>query len=163
MGQRLKRWINQQGQIVELLQSKFHARYIILSCVPPMHLFPALPQPLRFYLGSRAKQFNSALKLFADGCKACEFVTINFPLEAAYVADDGFHPGALAYKIWANHLAVVIRNRLAEEVPLNIKYCINIRHGVRNGSAFFKVYFSTKIMKKILYYSEIKQGRRYKG
>lgn len=120
-GTSTERWINQQGQIVELLQSKFQSRYIILSCVPPMHLFPALPQPLRFYLGSRAKQFNNALKLFADGCKACEFVTINFPLGVAYVADDGFHPGPLAYKIWANHLAVVIRNRLAEEVPRNIK------------------------------------------
>ena len=114
-GTMTKRWINQLGQMVELLQSKFHSRHIILSCVPPMHLFPALPQPLRFYIGSRAKQFNSALNLFADGCKACEFVTINFPMEAAYMADDGFHPGALAYKIWANQLAVVIRSRLAEE------------------------------------------------
>lgn len=122
-GTSTQKWINQQGQIVELLQSKFQSRHIILSCVPPMHLFPALPRPLRFYLGSRAKQFNSALKLFADGCKACDFVTINFPLGATHVADDGFHPGPLAYEIWANHLAVVIRSRLAEEAfPHNIQY-----------------------------------------
>jgi lysophospholipase L1-like esterase len=107
-----ERWINQQSQIVELLQSTFHAQHIILSCIPPIHLFPALPQPLRYFLGLRAKQFNSWLNKFADGCKGCEFVTINFPLEAAYMADDGFHPGAPAYTLWADHVAAIIRNRL---------------------------------------------------
>jgi lysophospholipase L1-like esterase len=61
----------------------------------------------------RAEQFNAALKKFADGCNRCEFVQTNFPLEDAYMAADGFHPGALAYSIWANHVAVTIRSRLA--------------------------------------------------
>jgi lysophospholipase L1-like esterase len=117
-GTSTEKWIDQQGQIVELLQSKFHAQHIILSCVPPMHLFPALPQPLRYYLGSRAKQFNNALKKFADGCGACEFVTINFPLESAYMADDGFHPGVPAYTIWASRVAAIIRSRLEANVFL---------------------------------------------
>ena len=113
---KLKKWIAQQGQIVELLQSKFHSQHIILSSVPPMHLFPALPQPLRWYLGQRAKRFNSALKIFAESCNQCELVTINIPLEAAYMAADGFHPGALAYSIWASHIADTIRRRLDRNV-----------------------------------------------
>ncbi len=113
-GTKTQKWIDHQSQLIELLQSKFHARYIILSSVPPMHLFPALPQPLRWYLGMRAEQFNTALKKFADGCNRCELVQTNFPLEDAYMAADGFHPGALAYSIWANHVAVTIRSRLAE-------------------------------------------------
>ena len=78
-----------------------------------MHLFPALPKPLRWYLGARAKRLNSELKKIAEGCDQCEFVTTNIPLEATYMAEDGFHPGALAYSIWANYIAGIIRNRLA--------------------------------------------------
>jgi len=117
-GTRSKKWIDQQGQIVDLLQSKFHSQLIVLSSVPPMHLFPALPQPLRWYLGLRAKRFNSALKEFSEGCNRCEFVTINIPLEGAHMAADGFHPGALAYSIWANHVAGIIRSRLSVTVFL---------------------------------------------
>ena len=112
-GTNLKKWIAQQRQIVELLQSKFHSQHIILSSLPPMHLFPALPQPLRWYLGLRAERFNRALKIFAESCNPCELATINFPLEAAYMAADGFHPGALAYSIWANRVAGIIRRRLS--------------------------------------------------
>jgi lysophospholipase L1-like esterase len=112
-GTKSHKWIDQQGQIIELLLSKFQSQYIILSSIPPIHLFPALPQPLRWYLGMRAKRFNNALEKFVKGCNRCELVTINFPLDRAYIAEDGFHPGALAYSIWANHVAGIIRNRLA--------------------------------------------------
>ena len=112
-GTMTKTWIDQQARIIELLQSKFHSQHIILSSLPPMHLFPALPQPLRWYLGLRAKRLNSALKNFVEVCKQCEFVTTDFPLDAEYMAADGFHPGALAYSVWANHVAGIIRSRLA--------------------------------------------------
>ena len=110
------KWIHWQGQIVELLRTKFAARHIILSSVPPMHLFPALPQPLRWYLGSRAKCFNSLLQEFAAGCTACEFAETEFPLEPSYMATDGFHPGEPAYCLWASHVADIIRNRLAATI-----------------------------------------------
>ena len=45
-GTNSQKWIDQQEKIVALLQSKFHSQHILLSSVPPMHLFPALPQPL---------------------------------------------------------------------------------------------------------------------
>ena len=107
-----QKWMDQQARIVDLLQSRFQSRHIILSSVPPMHLFPALPQPLRWYLGARAGQFNRALRHFADGCEPCVFVSIDFPLETAYMAADGFHPGAPAYALWAGHIADVIRSRI---------------------------------------------------
>jgi lysophospholipase L1-like esterase len=99
-----------------LLQSKFQTQHILLSGIPPMHLFPALPQPLRWFLGRRALQFNGALKKLAEGCEPCEFVAIDFPLDTTYMAADGFHPGALAYSLWANHLAAIIRVRLGATV-----------------------------------------------
>jgi lysophospholipase L1-like esterase len=104
-------WIARQEKIIRLLLSKFDSPHVILSGVPPMHLFPALPQPLRWYLGGRAKQFNHALKESVERCSQCTFVKIDFPLETSYMADDGFHPGARAYSFWADHLAGIIRHR----------------------------------------------------
>ena len=113
-GTTTKKWIDRQHQIINLLQSKFHAQYILLSSLPPMHLFPALPQPLRWYLGMRAKKFGHALETVVTGCSRCELVTTDFPREDAYMAADGFHPGALAYRVWAGQIAANIRARLTK-------------------------------------------------
>ncbi len=116
-GTELGAWIGQQGRIAELLRSKFHAQHIILSSVPPMHLFPALPRPLRWYLGERAKRFNGALKVFAQSSSGCEFAAPDFPMEPATMAADGFHPGAPAYAMWADHVGGIIRRRLQQAGP----------------------------------------------
>ena len=116
-GTKIKKWIDQLGQIIDLLQTKFHSQYIIFSSVPPMHLFPALPQPLRWYLGLRAKRFNEVLQNYIEDSDRCVLLTTEFPPEQAYMAADGFHPGVLAYSIWANHVAGIIcanRNQFSE-------------------------------------------------
>lgn len=111
-GTTLKKWIRCQIRIVEMLQSKFNVQHIILSGIPPIHLFPALPQPLRWYLGRRAKMLNGELQKSVNTCDKCEMVEIDFPLDARYMAADGFHPGEPAYSVWAEHVAGIIRNRL---------------------------------------------------
>jgi len=110
-------WIDRQARMVELLRSKCGAKHIILSSVPPMHLFPALPQPLRWYLGERAKRFNRALEAFARTCETCEFAAPDLPMEPGTIAADGFHPGARAYSLWAAHVGGIIRRRLQEAAP----------------------------------------------
>ena len=116
-GTGLGAWIDQQGRIAALLRAKFQVRHVILSGVPPMHLFPALPRPLRWYLGERAKRFNGALMVFAQSCSGCEFAAPDFPREPATMATDGFHPGARAYAMWADHVGGVIRRRLRQSRP----------------------------------------------
>jgi lysophospholipase L1-like esterase len=118
-GTKTSKWIEQLSQIVEILKATFHTRYIIISGIPPMHLFPALPQPLRWFIGTRAMELNSASKKFIKNCADCEFVTIDFPLEAAYMAADGFHPGEPAYALWAKHLGSIICARLSSRVNVN--------------------------------------------
>ncbi|NLN40287.1 MAG: SGNH/GDSL hydrolase family protein [Smithella sp.] len=108
---RLSKWTRQMQDIAGLLESRFHTRHMLLTGLPPMHMFPALPQPLRWYLGARARSFNRELKLIAERYESCEFVSIDYPLEPAYMAADGFHPGAPAYVLWAGHAADVIRRR----------------------------------------------------
>ncbi|MFO1375108.1 MAG: SGNH/GDSL hydrolase family protein [Agitococcus sp.] len=54
-----RHWLKQQQELVELLATKFGVqKVLVLSGVPPMGHFKALPQPLRWYVGLYAKQFN---------------------------------------------------------------------------------------------------------
>lgn len=104
-----KHWIKQKQQLIERLTEKFQPQQILLTSVPPMHLFPALPQPLRWYLGQHAKQLNQALAIWVADQPHCQQVTLDFPMQPEYMAQDGFHPAAAAYTIWANTLADCLR------------------------------------------------------
>jgi lysophospholipase L1-like esterase len=105
-------WRREQGQLVALLRDKFAARHILLSGLPPMHRFPALPQPLRWYVGSRARDFDRALSRFAGGRAGCEFVELDYAMmDLAAMAADGFHPGPAVYRRWAQELARRIIDR----------------------------------------------------
>ena len=101
-------WVQNLGAIVHVLKSKFGARRVYLSSVPPMHLFPALPNPLRWWLGLRARQFNGLMEQFAEQNSNCTFLAIPYSTDQSLIAQDGFHPGAPAYKLWGEHVAEVI-------------------------------------------------------
>jgi lysophospholipase L1-like esterase len=111
-------WRRQQGHLVALLQEKFAARQILLSGLPPMHRFPALPQPLRWYVGSRARDFDRALSRLVEGQAGCEFVELDYAMmDLAAMAADGFHPGPAVYRRWAQELA----RRIVERGPTTTK------------------------------------------
>ncbi|MBE9548291.1 MAG: SGNH/GDSL hydrolase family protein [Proteobacteria bacterium] len=108
-----KEWLHNLESIIELLKSKFHVQHIILSSLPPMHLFPALPQPLRWWLGLRAKKLSNSMESFAGNDKQCTFLSVPFPFEQNLIAVDGFHPGEPAYRLWGEELAKLIRTEVS--------------------------------------------------
>jgi lysophospholipase L1-like esterase len=102
----LSEWRQQQGELVELLAGRFGARHILLSGLPPMHRFPALPQPLRWYIGSRARDFNRVLAALAASRSGCEFLALGHEMmDVSAMASDGFHPGPAVYALWARAAA----------------------------------------------------------
>ena len=103
-----RRWLREQAALADLLRSKFGVRRVLLSALPPVHRFPALPQPLRWYLGARARHFNRTLAAWAATSAACTFTAMDYPLQPALMAADGFHPGPGAYTLWGQHLAAEI-------------------------------------------------------
>lgn len=111
-GTRSRDFALQQRRLVALLKSRFGARLVLLTSLPPMHRFPALPQPLRWCLGKRALAFNEVLEVLAAEDPACELVRPRFPPDPAYMASDGFHPGPPAYQAWGLEAAALIRRRL---------------------------------------------------
>ena len=104
-------WLQQQAQLVSLLREQFQAKHILLSALPPMHVFPALPQPLRWYMGAQAQRYNRGLQTWARQHADCEFLAADFPTNLELMASDGFHPGPGAYAVWAEKLAASIRHR----------------------------------------------------
>jgi lysophospholipase L1-like esterase len=107
----LEQWLDHQQRLMALLCDKFSARQIIVSALPPMHLFPALPQPLRWYLGYRARRFNEHLAHLAQRVDQCTMLTIRLAPQAGLMASDGFHPGPRIYSQWADDAAAIIGQR----------------------------------------------------
>ncbi len=97
-----KRWIEHLRQIQTLLVNNYQAKTVVFTNVPPMGHFPALPQPLRWYLGRKADLFNQHLKTFTLSQPNLEYVGVSFPITHAYIAEDGFHPSGTAYELWSD-------------------------------------------------------------
>lgn len=108
-------WRRQQSELVALLTGRFHAAQILLSGLPPMHRFPALPQPLRWYVGSRARDFDRALEELAGRHARCEFLGLGHEMmDVSAMASDGFHPGPPIYAHWAQEAARRIIHRQSQ-------------------------------------------------
>ena len=101
-------WRRRQARLRELLRDKFEVSQLIISSLPPMHEFPALPQPLRWHIGTRATEFNQDLMadVAADG--EAHFVDLRFTADKALMASDGFHPGPGIYAAWAERVAAIV-------------------------------------------------------
>lgn len=85
-----------------------------------MHRFPALPQPLRWYLGSRATEFDSALACIAGDQDGCEFVKPSYAMmDLPAMAADGVPPGPAIYGQWVAEVARRIVQRAAQPLAEN--------------------------------------------
>ncbi|HSN51841.1 MAG TPA: SGNH/GDSL hydrolase family protein [Woeseiaceae bacterium] len=101
-------WLGRQRQLRGLLREKFGVRLIIVSGLPPVHSFPALPQPLRWHLGSRATEFNDAMAAAVASEPDVRLIDLRFEADIGMMASDGFHPGVPIYSEWAERAASFI-------------------------------------------------------
>ena len=106
-----RKWIRLQRELRGVLKERFGVSFTIVSGLPPVHGFPALPQPLRHYLGSRATRFDEQLKADLEGCESAIHLDLRFSENPELIARDGFHPGAEIYAEWARRAALEITGR----------------------------------------------------
>lgn len=106
----LSQWNKRMDALHQILKDKFGVKYVIYTPLPPMHLFPAIPQPLRYFLGQTVQQFNHVLnKKFAQQSDST-VLTMDIPFDAEFMASDGYHPSAAGYRIWAATVAEIVKN-----------------------------------------------------
>ena len=107
-------WIKQQQQFYQLIQAKFQPELIIATGVPPMHLFPALPNPLSWLFGQYAKQMNLQLEKIVSKQKDMQWIEYDIQKYQSMnleMAKDGFHPSKEIYQIWGKDVADRILER----------------------------------------------------
>jgi lysophospholipase L1-like esterase len=102
-----RRWASDIERLIDSVRAEVGDALVLLSGVPPMNCFPALPQPLSFVLGARSAALERATVGLAK--RLTRVVHVPFTIERDRSADlfcaDGFHPSELGYKLWAEQLA----------------------------------------------------------
>lgn len=100
------RWRRELREFLARLDQAQQPRLILLSGVPPLECFPALPQPLRAVLGLKARQLDFAARELAARLPHVRHVGMALdPRDRALMAVDGFHPSARGYAAWGAGLA----------------------------------------------------------
>lgn len=116
---RIGDWLDDLERVRAQLRTIQRHGALIFSGMPPMHRFPALPQPLRAYLGERAREFDAALRAWVATRPDTLYAGIPDSDDLSLVASDGFHPGPGAYRVWAEQIAIEIDrlNRRSQPEP----------------------------------------------
>ncbi len=103
-----RRFLANVRRLYDLLRSRYPDALVAINGLPPLGLFPLLPQPLRAVLGLRAAIFNRELSRAVADMPAAVFVPVEFDAEPDSFAEDGFHPSAVSYGVFAEHVAQTI-------------------------------------------------------
>lgn len=109
-----EKWILQQQQFYAEIESRFSPKQVVVTGVPPMHLFPALPNPLGWLLGQYSSAMNKQLHQFVKTqphYQLIQFDLAHFKALDLQMAEDGFHPSQEIYQLWAKEISQSILNK----------------------------------------------------
>ena len=97
------RWAADLRALIAAVRERCGAVPVVLSAVPPMERFPALPRPLRDVLGVRARLLDRTAARLAREMEAVSHVPMP-PMEgdsaSPFFCEDGFHPSVHGYRLW---------------------------------------------------------------
>ncbi|WP_430462199.1 SGNH/GDSL hydrolase family protein [Thalassolituus sp. LLYu03] len=110
----LKRWRDDLDALVSRCPN---AQAVFFTQVPDMAQFPALPAPLRNFLGLRATQLNLVLQTHCAR-RGWHWLQSQAQVPADWMAADGYHPNASGYREWGIVLADAIDPILKRSLPL---------------------------------------------
>ncbi|MFA3917440.1 SGNH/GDSL hydrolase family protein [Ruegeria hyattellae] len=115
-GRSRAQFMAQQRALLAQLTGPLQARCIVVSGVPQMERFPALPQPLAWVLGQQAARLDAGLQEVAGKFPQAHHLSTDLPDDPALAAPDGYHPGALLYDLWAKQILQVIRDQVRARI-----------------------------------------------
>jgi lysophospholipase L1-like esterase len=102
-----RRWAADVEKLIKAIRIEVGEVPVLLSGVPPLDYFPALPAPLSAVLGARSASLAKASMAMVK--RLPRVVHVPFQIEEKRCLElfcaDGFHPSELGYKLWAEQLA----------------------------------------------------------
>ncbi|HYD78893.1 MAG TPA: SGNH/GDSL hydrolase family protein [Paucimonas sp.] len=106
------RWRNDLRALLRALDERCQPRAILLSGVPPVGAFPALPQPLRWVMGMKARALDRAARELARDMPRTHYVALALDTsDRDMMASDGYHPSHKGCAAWAALLAEHYRSQ----------------------------------------------------
>ncbi|MEU5884429.1 SGNH/GDSL hydrolase family protein [Spirillospora sp. NPDC047279] len=116
----LERWAADLAELITALRTRYRTAGVIVAGMPPVHRFPAIPQPLRMVLGAQARAMDRTMREVAR-----EYGAFHVPMDEAMARDrelfarDGFHPSPAGYRVWAHDLARAVSSPAAYSAQLS--------------------------------------------
>ncbi|OTG65013.1 SGNH/GDSL hydrolase family protein [Acinetobacter silvestris] len=117
-----QKWIKQQQLFYAEIEQRFTPELVLVTGVPPMNLFPALPNPISWLFGQYSQQMNYTLAKFIQRRAAYQLIQFDlakFKSLNLDMAEDGFHPSQEIYQLWAKQLADKIRQNFSDKILMN--------------------------------------------
>lgn len=91
---------------------------IYLASMPPVGSFPALPQPTRWVLGQCNQLLDKTSKLLSQNTPRLYYSKARFGNRKDMLCQDGVHPSAAGYTLWAAAIAEELIPYLPKSKPL---------------------------------------------
>jgi lysophospholipase L1-like esterase len=102
------RWAMDKSLLIAAVRDYCGNIPVVLAGVPQMNHFPALPNPLRFVLGSRSSRLDAVSRRLADSMDSVLYSGVDLKDRRDLFCVDGFHPSEAGYEIWGERLAVAV-------------------------------------------------------
>lgn len=104
----LPHWENNIVSLIEHFRRRAPRAILAFVGLPPMHIFPALPQPLRALIGMRAQSIDERLRSICERYPSVVHVPVNFEPGPGRFSGDGYHPSEASYKPFGKMVASCI-------------------------------------------------------
>jgi len=105
--------------LADWLLGTLGVRHVVFAPLPPIHQFPALPQPLRWVAGRDARRHDAAMALWAARRDDVSHAKMAVTLAPDVMAHDGFHPGEPVYRLCGQALATHIAQHVWPRIQIN--------------------------------------------
>ena len=99
------RFIDAYESLVDGILPKVGPRLAIISGLPPLHITPALPQPLRWFFGRYARLLDRCLRQWSRSQPNISYISLQWAADPTKLAPDRFHPGEVLYREWSHRIA----------------------------------------------------------
>lgn len=103
-----RRFAENMRAALDGLRRRYPRARIAVAGLPPLGVFPLLPQPLRACLGLRASILDGVLAKIVADVPGAAFVAVDVDVSPERFSADGFHPSPAGYREFGESMAAAL-------------------------------------------------------